>query len=242
MKKNNSQNATFVLERIKLKMGFKSDSELSEYLGIAPNTISTWKKRDSLDYKLLIEMFSDADWNEFLFGRSSQNENHHLSNSQITMSDVQAAAGLPYVFDRPRFFNELPKFSWPGETFKHGTHIAIQVNGESMEPTILHQDWLICKQLDDPIKQIKNGYVHVLVTNEGVLAKRIQNRILERGTLVCQSDNHAFSTYEEKASDVLQVYVVKAKLSFNLSPGTQAMFMRIADLELKVNQIIDKIG
>ncbi len=52
---NISQNIVLILERFKSSLKIKSDTKLAEYLQIKQNTISNWKKRNSLDYALLIE-------------------------------------------------------------------------------------------------------------------------------------------------------------------------------------------
>lgn len=55
MEIKNTQNVTFILDRLKKKLKIKSDTKLAEYLVIKPNTISNWRKRNSLDYALLID-------------------------------------------------------------------------------------------------------------------------------------------------------------------------------------------
>lgn len=48
-----------ILKRIKSILGFKTDIELSSYLEVTPQSISKWKKRESLDYELLINKLPD---------------------------------------------------------------------------------------------------------------------------------------------------------------------------------------
>lgn len=49
---------------IKKELGIKKDSDFSRYLGIKPNVLSNWKKRNTLDYELIITKceFLDANW------------------------------------------------------------------------------------------------------------------------------------------------------------------------------------
>ncbi|TSE08755.1 helix-turn-helix domain-containing protein [Aquimarina algiphila] len=54
MTKIKSQNAILILDRLKELLEIDSDFSLSEYLGVKANTISSWKKRNSLDYSLII--------------------------------------------------------------------------------------------------------------------------------------------------------------------------------------------
>lgn len=57
-----SQNATLILNRLKELLEIDSDFGLSEYLGVKANTISSWKKRDSLDYSLIIAKCEHEDF------------------------------------------------------------------------------------------------------------------------------------------------------------------------------------
>jgi hypothetical protein len=55
--------AAQVLARLAQKYGFQADSALANHLGVTRQTISNWRTRDTLDYKLLLERFPDADLN-----------------------------------------------------------------------------------------------------------------------------------------------------------------------------------
>ncbi len=136
--------------------------------------------------------------------------------NNIVQIDAKAAAGFPANYDNPQYFESLPAFSMPSPQFQDGTYICLQANGDSMHPTIYHHDWLIAEFLENPIDNIREGYVHVVVTKDGVVVKRVLNRLDKRNKLVLQSDNEQYPTYEEDLSNVLQVYKVQAKLSFVL--------------------------
>lgn len=136
--------------------------------------------------------------------------------NNIIEIDAQAAAGFPANINNPEYFKERPSFSLPSPQFRNGTFICIQASGDSMHPTIYHHDWLIAEFVENPAETIREGYVHVVVTHEGVVVKRVLNRIQERGKLVMQSDNSQYPTYEEDVSNVLQVYKVTAKLTYIL--------------------------
>lgn len=64
MQGKESQNAINILSRIKQAYNMKTDTELALFLGVSQNTISTWKKRDSIDYKLIISKCDkiNLDW------------------------------------------------------------------------------------------------------------------------------------------------------------------------------------
>lgn len=53
MQQRKSQNAKDILERLKIAYNIKNDTELAAFLGVARNTVSTWKTRNSIDYALV---------------------------------------------------------------------------------------------------------------------------------------------------------------------------------------------
>lgn len=64
-----SQNANLIIQRIKQNLNIKNDKELSLMLDIKPNTLSTWRKRDTLDFNKIISFceINDLDLNEIFF-------------------------------------------------------------------------------------------------------------------------------------------------------------------------------
>lgn len=55
MQDKNTQIAKNILKRLKKHLNINTDSKLSEILNIKPNTISSWKKRNTLDYNKIID-------------------------------------------------------------------------------------------------------------------------------------------------------------------------------------------
>ncbi len=64
-------NSKEILKRIKLQLGIRTDEELANYLGVAKPTINTWKTRNTIDFKLLLEKIDKSDWNYILYGEAS---------------------------------------------------------------------------------------------------------------------------------------------------------------------------
>ena len=158
------------------------------------------------------------------------------------MIDTKAAAGLPHNIDNSQYFQSLPTIQLPQRQFGNGTHIVIQASGESMHPTIYHQDWIISRFEDHPAENMKDGYVYVIVSKAGVVIKRCLNRIKKRGMIVCQSDNSIGNpTYEIEIEDILQIYRAEAKLSFNLGNLNADMYKRLNNIEIEVADLRKQI-
>ncbi len=54
MQTNHPQYAALILKKLKQALNITTDVELSEILKVKPNTISTWKKRNTMDYACII--------------------------------------------------------------------------------------------------------------------------------------------------------------------------------------------
>lgn len=138
-----------------------------------------------------------------------------LGNENIVMVDVKAAAGYVTKFQEQNYFQNLPAFSLPGSQFHNATFRAFEIEGDSMFDTLYHGDWVICRRLDG-FSDIRDGYIHVIVTFEEICVKRVLNRSKQRGKLVLQSDNEAYPAREIEADQVQEIWLVKSFMGFNM--------------------------
>lgn len=55
---------SLILNEIKKYLGFKTDKELADFLGVKQNTFSTWRHRNTLDKELILSKcdFINANW------------------------------------------------------------------------------------------------------------------------------------------------------------------------------------
>lgn len=134
-------------------------------------------------------------------------------NEKITIVDVKAAAGYPANIVEPSFVKKLPTLSLPGKEWHSATFRCFQVAGDSMYTTLWQGDFVICQYLDQWPTQIKEGYVHVVVTRDAVFVKRILNRTSSKGQLVLKSDNKIYPAFTIDVEDVQEVWLVKRVLS-----------------------------
>ena len=62
--------AKTVLERVKQSRSLKTDTQLAEYLDVGTSTVATWKRRDSLDFRLIVSKCKDLDLNWLFLGEA----------------------------------------------------------------------------------------------------------------------------------------------------------------------------
>lgn len=153
----------------------------------------------------------------FRDGNASKRTHAHNDDGNIIALGSKVAAGLLKHHGQQEFLRKQPRMALPGQRFRGGGLLAIQVTGDSMEPTILDGDWLVVKQLDSPKEQVRAGQVYVVVTEEGASAKRLRVDFAEE-VIHCESDNPIVAPYTINGEHAI-VYDVLALIREN--PGDQ---------------------
>ncbi|HHC79341.1 MAG TPA: S24 family peptidase, partial [Flavobacteriia bacterium] len=86
-----------------------------------------------------------------------------------------------------------------------GTHRAFPIKGDSMLP-VKDGSFIVAKFIED-VDDIKDGSTYIVLTKEdGLVYKRVYNRIKDRKSLLLYSDNKKYAPYEVKIEDVLEVW------------------------------------
>ncbi|SFL09204.1 Bacteriophage CI repressor helix-turn-helix domain-containing protein [Porphyromonadaceae bacterium KH3CP3RA] len=65
----NKINKGLILDRIKAAYGLSGNSELARFLGVAPNTITNWYNRNSIDFDIVFPKCENIDFNWLLTGK-----------------------------------------------------------------------------------------------------------------------------------------------------------------------------
>ena len=72
-----------IMERIKKQYGFKTNMQLAAFLGVSPQTISGWIKRNSIDYDLVFSKCRDMSVDFMVWGRKYQEPNQEQRLHEI---------------------------------------------------------------------------------------------------------------------------------------------------------------
>ncbi len=134
--------------------------------------------------------------------------------SKVPVARLRAAAGPgSEAQDEETTEEEVLRLPMP-EFQRGGPWVAIQVSGSSMENTIQHMDYVICRQLAD-LQAIQQGKVYVLVTDAGVICKRAARSYEGEGKLRLVSDNPEYGPMKLAPDAVKQAWEVRAILGMN---------------------------
>lgn len=156
---------------------------------------------------------------------------------RIPLVPVKAQAGYLQGYDDPKFIRKLPMYNLPG--MRNGTFRMFQVEGLSMYPTLQSGSYVVGQFVED-WQHISNNRIYVVVSTEGVIVKRVLNKIEKYGSLYCKSDNRVFPHINVRLNDVKEIWECKMHLSFDfLDPIPE--YKKIADLEADVQNLIERV-
>ncbi|HQY04156.1 MAG TPA: S24 family peptidase [Flavobacteriales bacterium] len=166
---------------------------------------------------------------------ASKRTHAHSEDGNIIALRSKVAAGLLKHQGQREFLDKQPRMALPGERFRGGGLLAIQVTGDSMEPTILDGDWLVVRKCDHPKEQVRPGQVYVVVTAEGASAKRLRVDFAEE-LILCESDNPDVAPYTINDGNAM-VYDVLALIRENPGDQGHSINARLARLEQDVSKL-----
>lgn len=156
----------------------------------------------------------------------------------IIFVPVRAQAGYLVGHGDQEFIETLPSFNMPG--LRNATFRMFEVKGVSMAPTLSEGDKVIGEWVPN-LNEIRDGRVHIVVHNKGVVIKRVLNRIKERGKLYLKSDTITYRAeypiVEMDPSEILEIWYVRLKISGDLSEPSE-LYNRVADLEIAVHELM----
>ena len=141
-------------------------------------------------------------------------------NGFIPLIRAQAHAGFIKNFHEDHSFEVSDWYRIPG--FNPAIEQKLfEVSGDSMSPTLLNGDVIIC-QAQPRIDNILDGSLILLVTEEGILIKRIRLDS-DKEYLLLESDNENEEVQSKKIikSDIFQAMAVRGKISSVIVPHHQ---------------------
>lgn len=150
----------------------------------------------------------------------------------IDLVPQKAAAGYLSGYADPEFVEELPKFKMP--ILRGGTYRAFEITGDSMLP--IQPGSIVIGSYVEDVHEIKDGQTYVLLSeSEGIVYKRIFNKIGERGELILQSDNPSYPPYSIPAGDVIEVWQAEAYIS-TVFPNNDVSLEKLMNMVMELQQ------
>ncbi len=210
------------------------------------------RKKTKPGYDVLMAIINAFDINpDYLFGKSAVMLRSNVSNNQtysgiptvvstnesgnenVVFVPVQASAGYLNGYGDPEYIESLPAFRMP--KLLGGSYRCFEVKGKSMLNTFYEGDLVFGAYVEN-LRDIKDDDVHVIVSkSEGVVLKRVINKIDDNQSLILISDNKDgnYPDYSLKAEDIKEIWRVTMYASRHI-PADKDLSERIHQLEHKI--------
>lgn len=214
MQEKKSQNAILVLNKLKKTLKITSDKQLSEFLNVKPNTISTWKKRNSLDYSVIISICElyEVNLNEIFYdsGKYISSNQYNSYETPLISREIQ----FQYCVDNSSILENLPRYSFP---FVHSENTRIfQVVSNNMFPVIDENSFVICEETAIELVQ-ENSLVVITSKSKGLFVNRIHRSHMSKDIFLLSSENSFFETIKFEKAAIDEIWAVKGILSYNVN-------------------------
>ncbi|RAK70387.1 LexA family transcriptional regulator [Hymenobacter edaphi] len=151
----------------------------------------------------------------------------------IELVPLKAAAGYLNGYADQEYIEDLPKFRLPmlGQT---GTFRAFEIAGDSMLP-IASGTVIVGRYVAD-WNEVKDGTPCIVVSKkEGIVFKRVFNRLKDAAALTLHSDNPVYSPYDIDVEDVLEIWEAKSYISSTF-PIADLSLNRLASIVLDLQK------
>ncbi|WP_298262345.1 LexA family transcriptional regulator [uncultured Lutibacter sp.] len=146
----------------------------------------------------------------------------------IEIIPMEASAGYLRGYSDPEYIEHLSKIKLP--FLPTGTHRAFPIKGDSMLP-VKSGSYIVARFIDD-VRNVKNGKTYIVLTlNDGIVYKRVYNKIEEHQMLLLASDNKKYDPYYVPIDEVLELW------EFTCSINTQ----EYDEHELKISSIANML-
>lgn len=163
------------------------------------------------------------------------------NEENVVYVPIKARAGYLDGYGDTEYIEKLPSFYMPQLT--NGTFRCFEVQGNSMVRTFFDGDLVFGKYVEN-LNEIKDGRVYVIVSkNDGIVLKRVINRIDERNKLILKSDNKDgnFPTYTIAIEDVMEVWYVTMFASKQM-PEPIDVYDRLHELESQLLELKEAVN
>lgn len=156
----------------------------------------------------------------------------------IELVPFKASAGYLNGYADPEFIEELPRFKLP-MLGSGGTYRAFEISGDSMLP--IASGTVIVGRFIENWASIKDGMPCIVVSQkEGVVFKRIFNKIKDASALRLHSDNPVYSPYDIAVEDVIEIWEAKSYISSSF-PIADLSLDKLSSIVLDLQKEVQKL-
>jgi transcriptional regulator with XRE-family HTH domain len=149
----------------------------------------------------------------------------------IEVVPTEASAGYLRGYTDPEYIEHLNRIKLP--FLPVGKHRAFPIKGDSMLP-VKSGSYIVARFIED-VRDVKNGKTYIVITlNDGIVYKRVYDKIDEHQMLLLVSDNKRYDPYYVPVDEILELW------EFTCSINTQeyeAHELNISSIAGMLNQL-----
>ena len=219
-----------IINKLKAYLNIKTDTKFADFLGVKQNTISSWKKRNTLDYELIISKCDTINANWLFTGEGSMFKpfyQHVESNANTVNENSSGYSGVLLPIGSVPFFNlpiSVGHFIFDENETIHpngymnsipgteNTDAFLPVVGFSMLPEILEGVLIGVRKIKN-WNALNTQYKYLIITNEYRMIKYIEHDEEDSSILWCVSPN--FKRFKVYKDDIVDIQCI----TFVLNPG-----------------------
>ncbi|SNC60658.1 Helix-turn-helix [Hymenobacter gelipurpurascens] len=153
---------------------------------------------------------------------------------------VPAARMLEYIVQHhdTSFIDGLQSLTFP---HKLGPATrAFEINGADMQPTLRHQDVVLCCQVDKAAPRFHVGRLYAFVTQSRLLVRRLSEQE-PGGVLKLRADNPDYPVQTLLLTDALEIWEVHGSFSTHLR-APALLEERVAQLERQLEEVMQRLN
>lgn len=199
-----------IIKRLKQLLGYKTDLELAKLLEVKPNTISSWKTRNTLQFEKVIEICKQhrIDLNELFLTNPNAVFNVDLENRRVKIISVDHH--MEYFLNPEKCYATSPTCIFPTD---EEIDTAFQIGTESMYPSIKVSSYVLTKKI--LLEEIKPWCLYVLVVEgKGILCFRFKH-ITEDGSYLFISDNESYDNLVVQEAEIREIFCIRGAFLAN---------------------------
>ena len=165
------------------------------------------------------------------------------NEDMIEVIPTDASAGYLRGYTDPEYIESLSNLKLP--FLPTGKHRAFPIKGDSMLP-IKSGSFVIAKYLED-ISYLNSGSSYIVLTyNDGLVYKRVYDKIEEHGCLLMVSDNKRYDPYYVPVEEILELWEFTCHINLTeydeSEINTDSVAKMLTDIGVQLESIRKKIS
>lgn len=168
---------TKILNELKKLRNFSTDAEFADFLGISPQNLSNWYKRNTFNENIIVKLFPEVHYSFIRTGEGEMLKNTSLdgpvpnhNGKGVKYFDVDFIAGFDIIISNqqvnPAYYIDFKPYN--------KADYWVNVTGHSMAPLISHGDIIAIKKLNDWKTYYLPGEIYAIVTDEFRTIKKLR--------------------------------------------------------------------